>query len=465
MVNCRYKGNSTFGASKDEYNDLYDPLMANNVCIAGQLLLLDLIEKIEACCKVVQSNTDGVFVKIESEENKVKFMEECNKWSKRVRMDLEYDEYCKVIQKDVNNYIIVDKKGKYKSKGAYVKELKKIDYDLPIINEALINYFIYNKPIKETIMNCNDFIKFQKIVKITRLYNHAFHNDKIIKERVLRVFASKNDSDGTVYKVKNENKYEKISNTPERAFIYNENVNDMECLERLDKEYYVKVANDRLEQFLNKSNKSHLTSGIKYVSYESFESVKNSINDYFSFDSFLENMTCSNKELEILMLLDYFKDYGTPKKLITYLKYYKLLKNKSKIKKEKCDELILKHLTNFRETKTTYVDFNSETLLNQIWKEIKDEEQTLDEIFENELKYYGRIKSDIPNKYIICKVDSITSWSVKLTSLSNGKSEFFKTEDKSLKKDDVIRILQFDKTWNKKKEKYNFELVKYKKLG
>lgn len=38
--------NGTYGASKDKYNNLYDPLQANNVCINGQLMLLDLIEKV-----------------------------------------------------------------------------------------------------------------------------------------------------------------------------------------------------------------------------------------------------------------------------------------------------------------------------------------------------------------------------------------------------------------------------------
>ncbi|MGL5717265.1 MAG: hypothetical protein ACRCX2_29910 [Paraclostridium sp.] len=47
MVNVRYLGNSTYGASKDKFNNLYDPLMANNVCITGQLLLVDLLEKLE----------------------------------------------------------------------------------------------------------------------------------------------------------------------------------------------------------------------------------------------------------------------------------------------------------------------------------------------------------------------------------------------------------------------------------
>lgn len=39
--------NSTYGAMKDKHNPLYDPLQANNVCIGGQILLLDLIEKLE----------------------------------------------------------------------------------------------------------------------------------------------------------------------------------------------------------------------------------------------------------------------------------------------------------------------------------------------------------------------------------------------------------------------------------
>lgn len=47
--------NSTFGVMKDEYNALYDPLQSNKVCIYGQLLLLDLIEKLEPHCEIIQS--------------------------------------------------------------------------------------------------------------------------------------------------------------------------------------------------------------------------------------------------------------------------------------------------------------------------------------------------------------------------------------------------------------------------
>lgn len=50
--------NSAYGAMKDKYNVLYDPRQANNVCVGGQLLLLDLIEKLEPHCKIIQSTEE-----------------------------------------------------------------------------------------------------------------------------------------------------------------------------------------------------------------------------------------------------------------------------------------------------------------------------------------------------------------------------------------------------------------------
>ena len=46
--------NSTYGAMKDKYNPMYDPRQANNVCVFGQLLLLDLIEHLEGHCDLIQ---------------------------------------------------------------------------------------------------------------------------------------------------------------------------------------------------------------------------------------------------------------------------------------------------------------------------------------------------------------------------------------------------------------------------
>lgn len=242
--------NGTYGAMKDRFNPLYDPRQANNVCVGGQLLLLDLIEKLEDHCDIIQSNTDGILIKLRGNEEEVKNI--CHEWEERTGMVLEFDEFVKVIQKDVNNYIIVDKDGKYKSKGAYVKKLNELDYDLAIVNEALINYFVHNIPVEQTIISCDDLKKFQKIFRVSGSYTHALHGNKVILDKTLRVFASVDLWDGGVYKVKGETGTpEKFPDSSVNCFIVNENVNGMKVPAKLDRQYYISLARKRVSQFLN----------------------------------------------------------------------------------------------------------------------------------------------------------------------------------------------------------------------
>jgi DNA polymerase elongation subunit (family B) len=258
--------NANYGAMKDQYNPLFDPLMSNNVCLAGQLLLLDLIEKLEPHCKLLQSNTDGVFIKVEKESDIEVVKNIAREWETRTRLDLEWDRFEKIYQKDVNNYIIIDNKGKYKSKGAYVKKLNNLDYDLPIVNKALINYFTKGMEVEQTINECDQLREFQKIVKVSRLYLGALHGETPLPERVLRVFADKREDAKGVFKVKRKTKdgieqdvAEKIGNTPERCFIDNDDVKNKEVPEYLDKEYYIEVAQKRLNDFLGIPNKRKST--------------------------------------------------------------------------------------------------------------------------------------------------------------------------------------------------------------
>lgn len=246
--------NSTYGAMKDKYNPLFDPRQANNVCINGQLMLLDLIERVTEKlpgAMLIQSNTDGVMFKLESNKDMPIYEEVCNEWCKRTRMTLEHDIIKKVVQKDVNNYLIVMENGKVKSKGAYVKELNKLDNDLPIVNKALKDYFVKGIPVEDTINSCNELIEFQKIVKVSGKYKHALHGNKKLDERVLRVFASRSRKDNGVFKVHiNKDKPDKIGNTPERCFIENGNINGVKTTRRLDKQYYIDIANKRIRDFI-----------------------------------------------------------------------------------------------------------------------------------------------------------------------------------------------------------------------
>lgn len=244
--------NGTYGAMKDKNNQLFDPRQANRVCVYGQLLLLDLIEKLEPHCQIIQSNTDGVLVKLPDGSDETFYLIDdlCHEWEERTGLVLEFEEFRRVFQKDVNNYIVVDHEGKYKSKGAYVKKLNNLDYDLPIINQALVNYMVNDVPIEKTIMECNDLKEFQLVAKASGKYTHILHGDEIIIEKTIRIFASKLETDLGVVKVHKETgRPSKIPNSPEHCFIYNDEVNGVKVPRKLDKQWYINLALKRLADF------------------------------------------------------------------------------------------------------------------------------------------------------------------------------------------------------------------------
>lgn len=256
--------NALSGAMKDPNNPAYDPRMNNTMCINGQLMLLDLIEHLEVIpgFVLIQSNTDGLIVKIPDNDEAFNMMDDiCYEWERRCSTDrceilLELDCIYKIYQKDVNNYLWIDLDGGLERKGAYVKELSPLDYDLPIVNEALVNYMAHGTPIDKTINECNDLIKFQKIVKLSKNYDYVGHETfngidiPSIKEytyNCYRVFASKDAKDGRLLKFKkSKNKGEKFANTPDHCFIYNDDVTEEKVPRKLDKQYYIDIANVRL---------------------------------------------------------------------------------------------------------------------------------------------------------------------------------------------------------------------------
>lgn len=242
--------NGTYGAMKDKNNQLYDPRQANRVCVYGQLLLLDLIEKLEPYCQIIQSNTDGILIRMHKYEDYELIDDICYDWEQRTGLVLEFEEFRKVFQKDVNNYIIVDASGKYKSKGGYVKKLGNLDYDLPIVNKALVEFMVNNVPVEKTVNECDDLKEYQQVKKISGKYTHIIHGDEIVKEKCIRIFASNLDSDAGVQKIHaTTGRPAKIENSPERCFIFNDEVNGVKVPKKLDKQWYIDLARKRLADF------------------------------------------------------------------------------------------------------------------------------------------------------------------------------------------------------------------------
>ncbi|HQD36980.1 MAG TPA: hypothetical protein PKV92_07795 [Thermodesulfovibrio thiophilus] len=242
--------NSMSGQLKDKNSKLYDPMMNNAVCVNGQLMLLLLIEMIEPHAQLVQSNTDGLLVKLKTIDDFDLMDDIVYEWECLTGMKMEFELFNKVFQKDVNNYILIGDDGKIKSKGGYVKKLSDLDYDLPIVNKALINYMVHGISVEDTILPCDDLKEFQMVTKISNKYKHIVHGNQILKEKCIRIFASKAPSDAGVFKVSvRTGKPEKISNSPEHCFIYNDEVNGKAAPEKLDKLWYIKFAKKRLADF------------------------------------------------------------------------------------------------------------------------------------------------------------------------------------------------------------------------
>lgn len=243
--------NGTFGITNDPYSLAYDPRRNHEVCINGQLLLLDLLEHLEGHCELIQSNTDGLIIQIPDTDKDFDIIDNiCYEWEQRTGMHLGFDIITEIYQKDVNNYIFTFENGKLERKGAYVKENSTLDNDLPIINEAMVRFLIDKIPVEKTIKECSNLVMFQKIVKISGKYACGWHNGKALNDKTFRVFASKNINDGYIGKQKKAGAtIEKFANTPDRCFIDNSNIKDKKIPYELDKKWYIDLAKERLKQF------------------------------------------------------------------------------------------------------------------------------------------------------------------------------------------------------------------------
>lgn len=272
--------NALSGGMKDETNPAYDPRNNNCMCINGQLMLLDLIEHLEAVpgFELIQSNTDGLIIWIPDTDEAFEMVDDiCWEWEQRCSTDqcsilLELDNISEIYQKDVNNYLWVGADGSVERIGAYVKELSATDNDLPILNKALVEYMVHKTPVEQTINQCDDLIMFQKIVKLSEKYDWVEHEHctpvitktgkRVIKEvyeypekvkysyKSYRVFASNSQDDGRLLKRKKvKTKGEKFGNTPDHCFICNDDVCGVKTPQTLDKAWYIDLAKKRLKQF------------------------------------------------------------------------------------------------------------------------------------------------------------------------------------------------------------------------
>lgn len=255
--------NTFFGSMGHQYNKLYDPYQVNQICITGQLFLIDLLDKLKPYITLIQSNTDGIMFKTKNREVCEKIVHE---WEERTGMNMEFDNIQCVYQKDVNNYFVLMKNGEIKSKGGYVKnygvsykngELKEhygsfTSNSMTILDEAIIKYLLYKINIRDTINNCNDPIRFQITTKKgpTFLYVEQQVGDSFVRvNNVNRVFAGKDPKYGKLMKVKQNGRRDTIASLPDRCLVFNKDLKEFD-MNLVDKEWYIQECEKRVKDFL-----------------------------------------------------------------------------------------------------------------------------------------------------------------------------------------------------------------------
>lgn len=224
--------NGLSGNLQNEHNFCYSPFAVMQIRINGQLLLLMLAEKlVELGCRIVQANTDGLFVLLkESIYDKVNIV--CREWEQLTKLTLEEDRFEAMYQYAINDYIAVKegyakkkhefrdftavmdpktgdhiKYGATNAKGETYRNMDEIRKDYiktkgmfitevllgkglspKIIPEAIIKYFVDGIPVEDTVKGCTDIKKFLMSEKTGKQWHVEYMNQEI--QRTNRFYAS-----------------------------------------------------------------------------------------------------------------------------------------------------------------------------------------------------------------------------------------------------------------------------------
>ena len=148
---------------------------------------------------------------------------------------------------------------------------------------------------------------------------------------------------------------------------------------------------------------------------------------HMQFDNFVDFLKVSplnSRQLDILICLNYFEEFGKTQKLLRIVDLYNTYGGKKQINKDKCKiphEIILKYAT---ETPAMYKFTDVDGMLNELIKDIPDADIPLRIRLQSEQEYLGYCSLTIPNNRnlaVILDADFKYSPKVKCYMLATGQ--------------------------------------------
>lgn len=190
--------NSVTGNMQSEYSWLYDPKSVMKIRMNGQLFLLKLAEMLinTTNCKIINYNTDGIFILIkrnmlDKSKEIIKSFEEFS------LLNMEIEEFEAMYQFAINDYIAV-KKGYSETKNPDLIKKKGMFIDTPILGKglrpliipkAICEYFVNKTPIETTLYNSDDIRDFCTYQKVDKKFHVMYENKEV--SRINRFYMSK----------------------------------------------------------------------------------------------------------------------------------------------------------------------------------------------------------------------------------------------------------------------------------
>lgn len=239
--------NGLSGNLQNEHNFCYSPFAVMQIRINGQLLLLMLAEKLtQIGCRIVQANTDGLFVLLKKDAySKVNSI--CREWEQLTKLTLEEDRFKAMYQYAINDYFAITEDNKVKEKGMFITAVKLGKGLTPkIIPKAVISFFKDGIPVEDTIKNCTDIRDFLMSEKTGKQWHVEYMNEE--QQRTNRFYASTNG--GYLWKWKDNNGVQAYQNMLSSSGVTLLNKFDDKPIEerKINYRYYLREALKIIEE-------------------------------------------------------------------------------------------------------------------------------------------------------------------------------------------------------------------------
>lgn len=243
--------NSVYGNLNNKYSTLYNPNAALSVCVYGQIALYELCRRLSAFATIININTDGVaFIPHDNA-----YIAAYQQWEKEFALALEEKDFDLFLQKDVNNYIAISRKGDLICKGAdvnlYEEDALFKTNNARILDIALVDHLLHGKEISDTLHeHLHQPHLYQYILKAGNTYKGTFDMEGKEYNKVNRVFAAKKEG-FCLFKRRHDDGMVRFADAPLHMHLHNNDCSEISNFKKVvDLNHYYQLVIKRLERWM-----------------------------------------------------------------------------------------------------------------------------------------------------------------------------------------------------------------------